>query len=105
MAFDVKVSRMDFDNTLKLVKKFNKTRKPYDLILDLAGDTLLLITPVATLQLLAMGAADCRIQLPGQVVVRMLGTFPNVEFLQFKLEGTALKIGRLTMTCTVAGRS
>lgn len=101
MNFDLKVSREDFDHALKQVKKVNKGKKPFDFVLEYDGASLLLVTPCAILQVPATGSADVKICLPGQVMARMQGTFSKVEFLHFCLSGSALKIDRLTMPCSV----
>jgi hypothetical protein len=101
MNFDLSVSREEFDNALKQVKKANKGKKPFDLVLEHDGATLLLVTPLVTLPVSATGSADVKISLLGQVMVRMHGTFPSVESLRFCLNGSSLKIDRLTIPCTV----
>lgn len=101
MNFDINVSREEFDNALARLKKANKGKKPFDFVLQYDGASLLLVTPGATLPVPATGSADVKIGLPGQVMVRMQGTFPSVESLRFSLNGTSLKIDRLTMPCTV----
>ncbi len=101
MNFDLHVSRVAFDSALKQIKKANKGKKPYDLLLEYDGSSVLLVTPFVTMPVPATGSADLIISLPGQVMVRMYGTFPVVESLHFSLSGTSLKIGRLTLPCTV----
>jgi hypothetical protein len=101
MKFEIDASREEFDNALKLVKKANKGKKPFDLVLEFDGASLLLDTPLVTLPVSATGSADVKIGLPGQMMVRLYGTFPAVESLRFCLNGSSLKIDRLTMPCTV----
>lgn len=101
MNFEIDASREEFDHALKQVKKANKGKKPFDLVLEFDGASLLLDTPLVTLPVSATGSADVKIGLPGQVMVRMQGTFPSVESLHFSLNGASLKIDRLTMPCTI----
>lgn len=101
MNFEICVSREEFDLALKQGKKFNKGKKPFDLALRFDGTSLLLETPMATLAASASGTADVRILLPGRMMLLMQGTFPSIDLLRFCLNGSSLKIERLTIPCTV----
>lgn len=101
MAFDITVSREEFDLALKQVKKFNKGKKPFDLIMKFDGTALLLETPMATFSASGTGIADVCIVLPGRMMILMQGTFPTSDTLAFRLDGASLKIDRLTIPCKV----
>jgi hypothetical protein len=101
MYFDITVSREGFDLALKQVKKFNKGKKPFDIILKFDGSSLLLETPMATFAAMATGTSDVRIVLPGRMMILMQGTFPSIDSLTFYLKGTSLTIERLTIPCRV----
>jgi hypothetical protein len=100
MHFDITVSREEFDNALKQVKKNNKGKKPFDLILKFEGTSLLLETPMATFSASGTGSTDVGILLAGRMMILMQGTFPSVDSLHFRLEGSSLKIERLTIPCS-----
>lgn len=102
MNFDITVSREELDLALKQAKKFNKGKKPFDLILKFDGTSLLLETPVATFQASGAGSADVSIVLPGRMMILMLGTFPNIDSLSIRLKGSSVIIDRLTIPCRIA---
>lgn len=101
MAFDITVLSEEFDLALKQAKKFNKGKKPFDLILRFDGTALLLETPMATFSASGTGMADVSIVLPSRMMILMQGTFPTSETLSFRLVGSSLKIDRLTIPCKV----
>lgn len=101
MNFDLNVLREEFDNALNQIKKANKGKKPFDFVFAYDGVSVILDTPFATIPIAATGSADVKIGLPGQVMVRMQGTFPATESIRFLLNGSSLKIDRLTIPCKV----
>lgn len=101
MHFDITIFREEFDLALKQVKKFNKGKKPFDIVLNFDGSSLLLETPMATLQASGNGSSDVQLILPGRMMILMLGTFPTADVLHFRLDGSSLKIDRLTIPCGV----
>ncbi|MBK5273683.1 MAG: hypothetical protein JJE30_01345 [Desulfuromonadales bacterium] len=101
MDFSVSVTRDDLDSALKLIKKNNKGKKPFDLTLEFCGSTLRLESLFATVEIQVTGRAIASITLPGQIMLRLRETFPNKNPLQVSLSGTTLKIESLSMPCRV----
>ena len=72
----------------------------FDMTLKLDDDFLLMVTPLASLPVGAYGKADVQIQLPGHLMIKLMGTFP-AESIRFYLNGPSLKIDRMTMPCKI----
>jgi hypothetical protein len=105
MPFDITVSRKEFILALKQVKKFNKGKKPFELVLKLAGDILIIESPLTIQRVAATGMADIKITLPGRVILRMIGDYSRGDTIRFIYEGSVLKIDGLSIPCGREGYS
>ena len=87
--------------SLAALKRTNKGEKAFDLMLQLSGANLNIITSFTTISIPATGTADAAVVLPGHLIMKMYSTFPKSEAVNFSLSGTQLKIGTLSMPCTM----
>lgn len=99
--FDATVSRKDFEAALERIRILNKGKKPYDLVMSFEDMDLILDTPKVTKTVKGAGTATVQIKMPGGVLVRMIGVFPETDQIRFQLDGDHIKIGRLTLPCMV----
>lgn len=88
-------------SSLAALKRTNKGEKTFDLILQRSGLQLSIITSFTTISIPATGTSDAAVVLPGHLIMKMYSTFPKSETVSFSLSGTLLKIGTLSMPCTV----
>jgi hypothetical protein len=100
-VFDATVSRKEIETALERIRILNKGKKPYDLLMSFEDAELILETPKTTKTVKGTGTATVQIKMPGGVLVRMIGAFPETDQIRFQLDGDHIKIGRLTLPCAV----
>lgn len=99
--FDVAISRQELEAALERIRILNKGKKSYGLLISFEDTALILQTRKVTKAVKGAGTATVQIKMPGGVLVRMIGVFPETDQIRFQLDGDHIKIGRLTLPCTV----
>lgn len=100
--FDVAISRQELEAALERIRILNQgKKKSYGLLMSFEDTALILQTRKVTKTVQGAGTATVQIKMPGGVLVRMIGVFPETDQIRFQLEGNHIKIGRLTLPCTV----
>lgn len=99
--FDVAISRQELEAALERIRILNKGKKSYGLLMSFEDTALILQTRKVTKTVKGAGTATVQIKMPGGVLVRMIGVFPETDQIRFELDGDHIKIGRLTLPCMV----
>lgn len=90
-----------FGKSLAALKRTNKSEKAFDLMLQRSGLQLNIITSFTTITIPATGTSDAAVVLPGHLIMKIYSTFSKNQTVNFSLSGDLLKIGTLSVPCTI----